>query len=160
MANHGFVTSRFHFKRDEVLKYIQEINQKRFNGLLKIEDSQWGPDGSWFISYQDPKWDNPIGFNLWIASKRKLEHRHTHGWGFYLEIVFSSELGFIYNGLISDECCQERWKPEPKKYPTYKKWIESNYSHLKKSKNKKYKKLYGQIIKDEMNHVPKPLRDL
>lgn len=116
MANHGFITSRFHFKKDEVEKYLHEINQRKFKGLLKIEDSEWATD-AWFISYDDTLiYKHPVGFNIWIESKRKLEHRHTHGWGFYLEVVFSSELGFIYDGMISDECCEERWKPTPKKY--------------------------------------------
>jgi hypothetical protein len=160
MANHGFITSRFHFKRDEVLKYLEEINQRRFNGLLKIEDSEYADD-AWFISYDDTLiYKHPVGFNIWIESKRKLEHRHTHGWGFYLEVVFSSELGFIYDGMISDECCEERWKPTPKKYPTYRKWLESRYSHLKKSKDKKMKTLYTSLIKDEMSYVPKPFREL
>lgn len=152
MANHGYVTSKKHFKKEEVLAHLKEINNRRFKSLLKIEDSQWGDNDSWFISYQEPGKDYPTGFNIWIASKKKLEHRHTHGWAFYLEIVFSSELGAIYDGKISDDCCDEKWDPEPNKYSSFKEYISIRYSHVNK-------RLADPIIKIEMLTVPKLFKD-
>lgn len=155
MANHGFISSKKNFKKDQVLKDLQEINDRRFAGFLKIENSKYGTKGSWFISYQGEGWFFPEGFNIWIRSPRMLEHRHQHGWIYYLEIVFSSELATKYNGLLSDECCDDKWKPDVNKYPTYKKWMESQYSGLKKRNPKTWKKL----IDSEMDLCPEELRD-
>jgi len=155
MANHGYVSSKKFLTKAQVLQDLQEINERRFNGLLKIEPSEYGSKGSWFISYQEKKWKYPVGFNIWISSKKKLEHRHTHGWGFYLEIVFSSELGKKYGGKISDDCCPEKWDPDPKKYPTYKSWVESSLKHIKK-----HKIMYKSLYTLEMTTCPKALRDM
>ena len=150
MANHGFISSRKHFKKKDVTLHLHQINQKRFKGLLKIEED----DDGWSISYNDPTiYKKPVGFGMWIRSPRMLEHRHEFGWAFYLEIVFSHELGTIYNGTLSDECCEEKWKPDPEKYATYKKWLEDRYSHLPKI-------LASSLIEDEMRLVPPPFKDL
>jgi hypothetical protein len=152
MANHGYISSKKNLKKDEVYKDLQEINQRRFNGLLSIkEDPEW--DGCWYISFKQ-KTGYESGFIIWIESKRKLEHRHGDLWIFYLEIVFAHELGFKYKGMISDECCSEKWKPVPKKYPTYKKYLESRYSNF----IKKDPKLGRACLKDELNYMPKKLR--
>src|SRR5208282_1954153 len=116
MANHGFITTKKNLNAKRVLEDLKEINQRRFKGLLKIEDSNWGSKGSWFVSYQDPKANFPQGFNIWLTSARKLEHRHTHAWAYYLELSFAEELGAKYNGTMSDEGHDKKWKPNPKKY--------------------------------------------
>lgn len=156
MANHGFVSSKKNLSKEQVLADLQEINQRRFQGLLNIEDSEWGENGSWFISYLSPGEMYPNGFNIWITSPRKLEHRHTHGWAYYLEIAFSSELGAKYGGKISDECCEEKWDPDPEKYPTFKAWIERRYGHMKD----KHPDSYNELVSMEIETCPVPFRNM
>lgn len=154
MANHGFVSSKKHFKAKQVAKDLQEINERRFKGLLKIEDSHWGENGSWMISYQVEGHSYPFAFNIWIASPRKLEHRHTHGWAAYVEIVFAEEIGAKYNGDMSDEGVSGKWKPNPNKYSSYKAWLDLLWAHVKE-KNPAVEKL----INEELEWAPKELRD-
>ena len=159
MANHGFIVSKKNFKADQIRKDLEEINRRRFKGLLKIEDSQWGDKGAWFVSYQAEGWEYPTGFNIWITSQRKIEHRHAHGWGFYIELVFVEELGAKYNATFSDEGISNRWKPDPAKYPNYKAWLSIQYEHSKNSKNKAVRVMAKQVIASELKMVPKELRD-
>lgn len=156
MANHGFITSKRTFKKEQVFKDLQEINERRFKGLLKIEDSDWGKNGSWFISYKDPDWEHPEGFNIWIRSPKKLEHRHSHCWAYYLEVIFSNELAKKYGTILSDEGHDEKWKPAPEKYPTFKVWLDFLYGHAKK----KHPNSYKQMIDLEMEFCPKEFWDL
>lgn len=129
MSNHGFVSSKRNFKKEQIILDLQEINQRRFKGLLTIVDSKWGDNGSWFISY--PEHSHPNGFNIWIRSAKKLEHRHTHGWSFYLEVAFSEELCYKYNGILSDEGITEKWKPDPSKHLTYTDWLDDKFGYYK-----------------------------
>lgn len=153
MANHGYVRSKRNFKEEEVFKEIQEINQRRFDGKLNIEDSDYSAKGSWFISHIV---NNSVeGFNIWIASPKKLEHRHTRCWATYLEIVFSNELGKKYNGIMSDEGHDDKWQPNPEKYPSFKVWLDILYGHMKDLHPESYK----NMIEFEMMYCPKELID-
>jgi len=151
MANHGYVKSKRIFKKDEVFKEIQEINQRRFDGKLNIEDSDYGDLGSWFISHAVE--ESTEGFNIWIASPKKLEHRHTRCWATYLEIVFANELGVKYDGIMSDDGVSEKWKPRPEKYPTFLAWLDVLYGHIKESKPDSFK----TAIEFEMMYCPEEL---
>lgn len=155
MANHGFITSKKNFNAEQIRKDLDEINQRRFKGLLKIENSQWGTKGSWFISYKSDDQEHPHGFNIWITSLRKIEHRHTHGWAYYVEIVFSEELAAKYNGTISDEGISDKWKANPLKYPSYGAWLMVLYGHAKKINPKMFRSVYQM----EWKLAPKELRD-
>lgn len=42
MANHGFITTKKNFTPKQILIDLQEINQRRFKGLLTIEDGAYG----------------------------------------------------------------------------------------------------------------------
>jgi len=155
MANHGYISSKKHFNKKQVALDLQEINERRFKGLLKIEDGYCGSKGAWFISYQDKDKEYSKGFNIWIASARKLEHRHTHVWIYYTELVFAEEMGAKYDGIMSDEGINDKWKPCPKKYPTYKAWLDILHAYSKKHNPKIYKRLF----KVELSYAPKELRD-
>lgn len=155
MANHGFISSHRHFKKEQVALDLQEINERRFKGLLKIEDSEWGEDGSWFVSYQDSGWEYPKGFNIWIKSPRMLEHRHTQNWAYYLELSFANELAVKYNGLLGDESDDEKIKPNPEKYSTFKKYLDSRYCDFYKRNPKSCQ----QILDIEWEYVPEELKD-
>lgn len=155
MANHGFITTKTFLKKEKILEDLQEINNRRFKGLLKIEDSNWSNKGSWFIGFQQEGWLNPEGFNIWIRSPKKLEHRHSRTWAYYLEIVFSTELAAKYDGILSDEGHDEKWKPDVKKYPTFQSWLDSCYCNLKKNHPKSFK----QMVDLEMEYCPEELKD-
>jgi hypothetical protein len=151
MANHGFITAKKNLDKKQIALDLQEINERRFGGQLKIEDSEWGDKGSWFISYQDKRIEYPMGFNIWITSKRKLEHRHSRGYAYYVELVFSEELGAKYNAIMSDEGHDDKWKPAPEKFAKFQDWIDIQYSHIKKAHPIAYKMMSAM----EKKSVPK-----
>jgi len=155
MANHGFITSKKTFKPEQVLQDLQEINDRRFKGLLTIEKSDWSKLGSWFIGYQAKDWENPEGFNIWIRSPKKLEHRHSRAWAYYLEVVFSGELAKKYNAILSDEGHEDKWKPDTEKYPTFRAWLDVLYGHIKEAHPISYK----AMIDLEMLYCPKEFID-
>lgn len=155
MANHGFITSKRNFNKEQVLKDLQEINERRFKGLLTIEDSDWSDRGSWFVGYYYEGYEYPEGFNIWITSPKKLEHRHSRLWAFYLEIVFVNELALKYNGILSDEGHGDKWKPDVGKYPTFMYWLDTLYGHIKESKPDSYK----SMVDLEMEYCPEELKD-
>lgn len=155
MANHGFITSKKNFNKEQVRKDLQEINERRFGGLLTIEDSDWGKNGSWSISYKDDRLDYPLGFNIWLCSPKKLEHRHSRGYAYYLEIVFSEEIGAKYNAIISDEGHSDKWKPNPQKYSKFMDWMDILYGHAKIS----MPDAYNSIVSMEKKSIPKGFED-
>jgi hypothetical protein len=157
MANHGWITARKNLKPQEVLKDLQEINERRFKGLLTITETELG-EGGWSIDFNQEGRVGLNGFDIWICSPRKLEHRHANGWAFYLEVVFTNELGAKYDATLSDEGIDDKWKPNPKKYPTYRAWLDVLHSTLKKKKSIKYKQFYKEIIDIEMKWAPEELR--
>lgn len=155
MANHGFITTKKNLSEKKVLADLQEINQRRFKGLLKIESGGYSNKGSWFISYPSAEKTGFYGFNIWLTSQRKIEHRHVHNWGFYVELVFAEELGAKYNGTMSDEGFNDKWKPNPGKYPTYRAWLDIRHEHALK-----YYPAYAErFIKLDLKYVPKELKD-
>jgi hypothetical protein len=154
MANHGYITSRRHFKAEQIEKDLQEINERRFKGYLTIQpDSGCSEKGSWFVSYNDNLYTT--GFNIWIESQRKLEHRHTSGWGYYVELVFCEELGAKYDATMSDGGISDRWKPCPEKYPTYRAWLDISHEMYMKRDPTGCLEMIGR----EMEFAPKELRD-
>lgn len=126
MANHGFISSTRTLDKDQVLLDLQEINNRRFGGKLAITFN----GKEWHIHYPSEKYVYGQGFLLWIRSPKKLEHRHTIMWGYYLEIVFAHELGTKYNGKLSDEGVGGTWKSDVAKYPTYKSWVDEQLSYV------------------------------
>jgi len=143
MANHGYVTSRRNFNKDQVLSDLHEINQRRFGGLLTIENDP--TTSELFILF-----DNYQAFSMWISSNKTLEFRHQLGWGFYVEMIFRNELAAKYDGLISDEYDgrKEKQKADPNKYPTYRTWVEATKAHMKGHP------MYNQLIELELSLAP------
>lgn len=129
MANHGYIISKKHFKEEQVFNHLIEINERRFKGLFKIEASSYGNAGAWFINYTEPNKNYPIGFNIWISSKRTIEHRHTQGFARYAEMVFTEELATIYNAKLGDDGCQERFDPNLSKLSSYEIYLNSYFPY-------------------------------
>jgi hypothetical protein len=159
MANHGYITTKKNLTAKRVVEDLQEINQRRFKGLLTVEVGRWKEKGSWVISYIESENSYPLGFNIWMTSKRKLEHRHAGGYAYYIELVFQEELGAKYNATFSDEGHSDKWKADPSKYPTYRSWLEVCYEHSL-SEGGAHKTLAERCIADDMRRVPKALRGL
>jgi hypothetical protein len=161
MVNHGYITTKKKLTAKRVLEDLQEINQRRFSGQLTIEDGVYGEDkGGWFVSYTDPKQTPsfPQGFNIWLTSQRRLEHRHSHGWYFYLELFFQEELGAKYDAVFTDEGHGDKWKPNPSKYSTYEDWLKVYHEHS--LKDEITRPFANQMIQVEMKAVPKGMEGL
>jgi hypothetical protein len=129
MSNYGYIHSKTPFKKDELRNHLNNINIRRFKGLLEIIEL----DNGWTIQYSNP-YDSIyfLGFDLFIKSDYELEHGHEFGWAFYLEIVFSHELATIYNGQLSDDYdLEDVREPNVNKYPTYQSWLNVRTSHIK-----------------------------
>lgn len=134
MANHGFLTSRKTFKPDRVFECLNEINQRRFKGTLIISYDKKGSSvdsGLWNIAYSKSK--HSESFNIWIVNKNKLETRHTQRSDFmwWVKWVLWDELAFSFNGTISDEGIEEKWKGQPNKYPTFSDYIDASMELVK-----------------------------
>ncbi len=153
MANHGWITIKKNLKDEKVLSHLQEINRRRFGGKLDIHSAY---KGDWEISYKGDTragfWHDP--FHIWISSPKKLEHRHPHGWWMtYVAVVITEELAHKMKGIMSDEGVPEKWKPKPKKYPTYKDWTIKLHS-WNPSFKEKFPDSYEQVINMELSACP------
>ena len=156
MANHGFVTTRRILRFDRVHADLSEIVQRRFKGKMQIN----GPheeDGvvMWVMQPCKESISGIVhGFQVWLSTSRKLEFRHPfNDWAFWAQVVVINELGARYNGIISDEGVSEKWKPDPKKYPTYKSWADARHARCPRW-------LRGVLTMADISHVPPYLRTL
>ena len=154
MANHGYITAKNNLSKEQVLLDLQEINQRRFNGLLKIATSINGKN--WLIYFGEEKDKYINGIDFWLSSEKVIEHRHEIYFLYYVEIVFAAELGKKYDAILSDDGLDETWEPNPKKYPTYKSWLEIKYNSNYFTKNSELAK---ECIEGELNLAPKELRE-
>ena len=160
MANHGYISSKKNINKKLVQADLQEINERRFKGKLSIAEmpaDKPTAKGNWYISYQWNGDEYYAVFHIWVVSVRKLEHRHTHNWGFYIELVFAEELGAKYGGRCTDEGFSGGWKPEPTKYPSYQAWLDIKYEHAKKYYPDQ--EMVNKIIQMDLEMAPEELRD-
>jgi hypothetical protein len=160
MANHGYITSKKFFKKDKIYSDLCEINKRRFNNLLHVDDLEEDTgenQGDWRIFYKNKEQQIDTDFHIWLISSSKLEHPHCwDNWGRYLEIVFAHEIAYKYNGMLSDDCCADKWKPEPLKYSSYQSYIDLNCGHVKERNIKSYNTcvdLYLECCPKEMLHM-------
>ena len=118
MANHGFVYLKTRVTVDRLYEEMQKINEDRFKGKIEIEKSG---------DYCNIKFYDCYDIHFWIAHPRKIEHRHGPGGDlrWWIEIVFANDLAVALNGLLGDEGCDGKWKPEKGKYPTLKDMVMS-----------------------------------
>jgi len=142
MSNIAYITTRKHVKSYDILSLIQQINQKRFDGKLEIEKSNY----CWNVKYQ--------GLNDWLEfykdSPRKLSCKAPHHpWMSYIFVVFRQELAVLTGGILSDEGVEEHWKPTPKKYSSWKKWLMIIHNHIKDEK------MLNNIVENEFLLAPK-----
>jgi hypothetical protein len=144
MGNITTIKTRRKLKYEDVTADLREINQRRFDGLLDIQEM--APDG-WRIGYVDMYWE------LWKSPTQKgwLTHKHGRHWLCWVDMVYSNELAIKYNAKVSDEGVEGSWKGEPDKYPTCESWFEAMISPLVDS-------TASQIIDLEISMVPEVIK--
>jgi hypothetical protein len=115
MGNIAFITTKKHIRSYNMFSLLQKINESKFDGKLNIVDDI----SAWSINYQN-NWDS---INYYIRSPRKIGAKHPHNnWMPYVFSVFQNELGYMTDGKLSDECCNEFWLPEKDKWESYKEY--------------------------------------
>jgi hypothetical protein len=144
MSNISFITTPKYIKSYNMMALLGEINHRRFDKKLFIEESHFG----WKIKHPSPEnWDY-----IWFHpdSPRKLAAKHPHDpWMCYVFLVFRQEIGSRTRGILSDEGVEDHWRPSPKKYPSWKAWLSLRVSHIKDEVSKQY------VIDCENQFLPK-----
>src|SRR3972149_1742680 len=132
MANHGFITTKQKVTGAKLAAALQEINERRFDGKLKIShDPKSGWDGPKTPTFEIELWEGE-GYTLhrlfWLATPHKIEHRHGPGGDFawWIEDTFANELALMFNGTLSDEGVGEKWKGEKDWCPTFRHFLASH----------------------------------
>lgn len=118
MANHGFVHLKTRIDAARLEAELQKINQARFKGKLKItRGGEWGKGKPLF----EIEFVEDFHILFWLDSPWKIEYRHGPGGDFrwWIESVFANDLAVNLKGMLADEGCDSKWKPEKDKYPTF-----------------------------------------
>lgn len=143
MANHGFVNLPLTITVEELHAALDEINKKRFKGLLRVEYDEPSKTfevivgkGKKFEEHRliflrddydfskDSKWE-PQG------SATRIEIRHGGGSRFiwWIDCVITNELAIKFNGYITDEGTgDEVIKSRPGLWPTFRTYLEEFYN--------------------------------
>ena len=123
MANHGFVTTKKWLTGDRVEEALKDILEERFESKIPYKRTN---------DYFEIGFECPWVFGFWVENCHKLEFRHASPeWCWWVMCVIQNEFAIRYNGLISDEGVEEKWKGEPNKYPTFRSWIAIRYRNMK-----------------------------
>lgn len=177
MANHGYVTTRRHLTPEEVDRDIREIVKRRFKDLIEVRYEKTAPEPSthnfrgtdfwniwalWAFEPKDEKLKKTSNyiFEVWIMNRRKLEFRHPHGdWSWWGQMTVQNELAYKYDGTISDEGVEERWKVDQKKldkYRHYRDWVTKRWPRQTVAQ----KAARAVMARLELSTTPEPLRSL
>ena len=161
MANHGFVTTRKWLNPEQIRQDLEEIIDRRFKGKLQICEEGSAEDVPFWCQIEPKNMNEPweYKFSVQLTTGRKLEFRHPpNDWAFWAQVVFQNELGEKYEGMISDEGVEERWRPIAEKFPTYKSWV--HHLHQPMSSDKAHIKAVKYIARLLCGNVPKQLKGL
>jgi len=142
MANHGYVKTKKFMNAESVHEFLTNLNETVFKDVLNIKQE----DNYWEISCKDEKIQGQR--QCWLQTKRTFEVRHCYGGDFFnwIDAVIMNELAVKFNGMITDDGVENRWKGVPDKYPTFKSWMELMWSHVK---SKKFVSYFIGIAKTE-----------
>lgn len=124
--NHAIVTSRKFFTETKLDAVIREINQRRFNGVFKVE--KWN-DVYWEIEHPTAEWRHKL--MITIENRRRVELRKQIGGEFnhWLQTVFQEEIAKKFDGRCGDQGVHYKWAPKPSKYPHFRSMYEAMSSH-------------------------------
>ena len=128
MANHGFISFKEAIDGERMIALLNEISQKRFGGLIKIEHEENGWNGRPTASIEIYKGLKRL---FWLTYPTMIEHRHgPGGWlAWYIELVFANDLALALDGTLSDEGHSEKWGGKENLYPTFEEFLLECRSH-------------------------------
>jgi hypothetical protein len=162
MANHGRVRTRKKLTPAGVSAIIERLNQERFQGRLLIESCKggWG-QYTWEIKVRDEPGEEPTyGSRIcWIETPNRFEMRHGGGGRFWwwLDAVIQNEVALEFNGTLSDDGHDGKWKPEKGKYPTYRSYCLAMLAGMPGSKfHNRLIRLFG--LQDDERQAPEAFR--
>ena len=144
---------------DEIDVYLRELNGKLFKGLLTVEGPEvWGDKTrEWTFTFKERD-DNMLFFTVWYKNKKRLEFSSPHrDWAIWAQMRVRNYLAVKYNGIMSDEGIDEKWKGDITKWRTYREYLESLYFNRKTFKAKMAAKLCTRYC---MMSVPRKLKGL
>ena len=159
MANHGYGHIKQKLTIEQIDNELREINKNHFNNLFEIDHEIDTGDEIWWIRLKDKE---DVGFQIWFNLKKKeIEWPHTHSGdsGWWFQETFMSLLISNHSGMISDDGCDGKWKPEFHiKYPHMIDWFMWNANSVEgKIKKAFYKKLAKGRYKEELKYLPKDI---
>ncbi len=116
MGMESYASSKFNLTLARLRVDLEEINTRRFKGILTITVGGMEADEGFLIVYPDH-----AVMSVWLASKRRAAMRGggTPDFGWYVRFVFQEELAKKYSGRCSTDNLAETWPPEPEMYPTW-----------------------------------------
>ena len=154
MSNIRYITTKNHVKSYDIDSFLNKINKKRFKGLLSVLwQEKWE---AWEITH--PTFNNKVGgFEIMTSGAKQLSSAHPHDfWMKYVQTVFFQELGKMTNGLLWDESePKDKYKPTPKKYSSFEKWLTERAKYFFKGDKKKIKK----NVREYMILAPRGLKE-
>lgn len=152
MANHGYVYTKKSVSDEELLKMLEEINDKIFAGTLDIQEGDGYDERAYYFITSKHFNENYDAVEVWISDEKEygyaighgdfveydkpkiigertvVEFRHGHRsevfW--WLEGVFRENIADKLNGLVGDDGYEEREKPRPEKFKTFEDYLNYN----------------------------------
>lgn len=126
MSNHGYVHTKLPMTKDDLLATIDELNKSHFNGNITLEVD---PDPK--NSYIDAFWKGDYCRQFWLENKKKFEisHRGGNDIAWWVGGVITNAIAIKFNGYISDDGCEGKWRPNPEKYTTYRTYLDYRYGN-------------------------------
>lgn len=99
---------------------------------MEITHAEWesGRPG-WEIQYKGES----NSFQIWLPTSRKVEIRHSHhapvsDFMWWVDASITNEIALAFDGTISDEGVEERWKGEPDYCPHFKDYLSKIWMRL------------------------------
>ena len=162
MANRGYGHIKQKLTVEQINSDLLEINHNRFNDCFLIGHGEDSGDEIFYFKLSE---EDGYGFQIWFnIKKKKIEWPHTH-YGdsvWWFQETFMSLLISKYDGMISDDGCEGKWKPEFHiKYSHMIDWFMriANYAD---GRFKKFmlKKLAKGCYKRELKYLPEKIKNV
>lgn len=150
MANHAYVKTKKKMTSNSVDKVIRDLNDRLFKSILKIERNE----DFWNVSYiADLRW---LDRTCWLTTSRTFEIRHGGGSKFewWWDCALQNEIAVFFDGTMSDDGIEEKWKGVPGKYDNFQNYVDLYYEHIKEKSPLEYR----FIVQNELEFVPKEFR--
>jgi hypothetical protein len=155
MGNICTIKSRCKLKYDQVTTDLHEINRRRFNNLLEIQEVV--EFDCWNICF-----NGQVGFTIHKSPRYKgrLTLKHGRHWWMWVDVVVTNELALKYNGSITDEGVSGSWKGTAGKYPTIHSWFEAIAADVMPVAQPSAKAAIKQMLDLDLSLVPDPIKGI